>query len=99
MGEPEAVELAKRRLASADVVGVLEDLPGFVDAFEKRFGYRLWIPHLNAGHSRSLCEQEEVTDELRARVAELVRPNQEVYDFVVREVLGHPRRPEPDIRG
>jgi hypothetical protein len=85
---PDVLQRARQRLASVEVLGVLEDLPAFAQAFERRFGRRLRIPHLNAGRLRPAREREDVTDELRARMAEVVRPNQELYDFVRRERLG-----------
>jgi hypothetical protein len=85
-GQPDAAVLARarERLASVEVLGVLEDLPAFVDAFERRFGRRLSIPRLNVGRLRPAREREDVTDELRAAIAETVRPNQDLYDFVRR---------------
>lgn len=84
--EPDALELAKRRLVSVEVLGVLEDLPGFVAAFEQRFGARLVIPRANVGGLRRQRERTEVTEAIREGIAELVRPDQILYDFVVGEI-------------
>ena len=81
-----AQEAARERLASVTVLGLLEDLPGFVADFERRFGVRLRLPHANAGRLRRRAEPEELTDSLRARIRERVAPNQALYDFATLEI-------------
>jgi hypothetical protein len=83
---PDVLELACRRLASVEVLGVLEDLGGLVDAFEARFGVRLAFPHANAGSLRARRNREPVDPELRARIEQVVRPNRLLYDFVIDEL-------------
>lgn len=80
--EPEVIDLARERLARVDVLGVLEDLPGLVAAFEARFGFRLVLPRLNIGQLRVRREHSEVTDAVRDRIADIVRPDRILYDFV-----------------
>jgi hypothetical protein len=84
--EPAHVELARSRLAQVAVLGVLEDLPGFADDFQRRFGARLRLPHANAGTLRQRAARTELTDALRARIAERVAMNQELYDFARSEI-------------
>ncbi|HEX5068565.1 MAG TPA: hypothetical protein VFY49_20765, partial [Myxococcota bacterium] len=84
--EPAQIELAQSRLAQVAVLGVLEDLPGFIDDFERRFGARLRLPHANAGALRQRAAREELSDALRARIAERVAANQALYDFARSEI-------------
>ncbi len=84
--ESDVLELAKRRLASVEVLGVLEELAAFAAAFEQRFGARLAIPRANVGRLRRQRERTEVTEAIRERIAELVRPDQILYDFVLGEL-------------
>jgi hypothetical protein len=81
-----AQQAARERLASVTVFGLLEDLPGFVADFRRRFAVRLRLPHANAGRLRQRAEREESTDSLRARIEECVAPNQALYDFATLEI-------------
>jgi len=84
--DPAVLDLARRRLSGVEVIGVLEDLPSFVAAFEARFGARLIIPRANVGGRRRLREKAEITAPVVERIAELVRPDQVLYDFVQSEI-------------
>lgn len=77
---------AASHLASVDVIGVLEDLPGFGIAFQRRFGAPLRIPRANAGRLRSEGEGREITEDHVARIRELVRPNQVLYEVALSEI-------------
>ncbi|HVH20336.1 MAG TPA: hypothetical protein VNF72_18735, partial [Myxococcota bacterium] len=63
--KPHAIEAACSRLATVAAIGLLEDLPGFVDDFRQRFRVRLRLPHATAGTLRQRAEREELTDALR----------------------------------
>jgi hypothetical protein len=84
--KPHAFEAARSRLATVAVIGLLEDLPGFADDFRRHFGAKLRLPHANAGTLRQRAEREELTEALRARIAERVAPNQAIYDFARSEI-------------
>jgi hypothetical protein len=84
--EPADVELARGRLARVAVIGLLEDLPGFVDDFRRCFGARLRLPHANAGTLRQRAEREDLTDALRARIVARVVTNQALYEFAQGEI-------------
>ena len=84
--EPDVLALAERRLASVEMLGILEDLPGWLGAVEAHTGARLVIGHSNAGRLRAVREREEVADGTRARIDEIVRPNRALYDFVVKHL-------------
>ena len=88
---PAAIARARHELARLDLVGVLEDLPAFTAAYERRFDRALHIPHAHRGNLRPKAEREEVTPELRARIEELVAPNRAVYDFVRAGMASPPR--------
>ena len=90
----EVLDRARRRLVSVELLGVLEDLPAFADEFERRFGARLRIPHANAGPSHSRGEPVEA---IRARIVELVRPNQMLYDCAMKELAR--RREAREVSG
>jgi hypothetical protein len=81
-----AQQAARERLASVTVLGLLEDLPGFVADFSNRFGVRLRLLHANAGRLRQRAERAELTDSLRAKIEERVAPNQALYDFAALEI-------------
>jgi hypothetical protein len=85
--KPHALEAARSRLTTVAVIGLLGELPGFVEDFRRRFGVRLRLPHANAGTLRQRQERQELTDALRARIAERVAPNQALYDFARGEIL------------
>lgn len=82
----EALALAKRHLASVDVLGVLEDLPSFAAAFERRFATRLQIPRANVGVLRRDREEHEVSAAVRERIRDLAGPDQQLYDFALGEL-------------
>lgn len=84
--DEETIGVAARHLASVEVLGVLEDLPGFSAAFQERFGVLLRIPRANAGRLRPQLEQQEVTAAHRARIRDLVLPNQALYDVALAEI-------------
>ncbi len=67
---------ALERLA---LVGRLEDTPRFLADFEGRFGVRLSIPRRNASPAPEAMERARRDPLVRARVAELCRPNSAVY--------------------
>lgn len=56
--KPHAIEAACSRLSTVAAIGLLEDLPGFVDDFRQRFRVRLRLPHANAGPLRQRAERE-----------------------------------------
>ena len=84
--KPHAIEAACSRLATVAAIGLLEDLPGFVDDFRQRFRVRLRLPHANAGTLRQRQERVELPDALRDARAERVAPNQAIYDFARSEI-------------
>jgi hypothetical protein len=77
---------AASHLESVDVIGVLEDLPGFSIAFQRRFGAPLRIPRANAGRLRREHEDREISEDHVSRIRELVRPNQALYDVALSEI-------------
>ena len=87
---PRALDAARERLATVAVVGLLEDLPGFVADFRRRFGARLRLPHANAGRLRQEVERQEISDVLRGRIADRAAPNRALYDFA-RELISKRR--------
>ena len=85
--KPHAFEAACGRLSTVAGIGLLEDLPGFVADFQRRFGVRLRFFHANAGTLRQRQERQELSDGLRARIEARVAPNQAMYDFARSEIL------------
>jgi hypothetical protein len=82
-----AVELAKRRLAELDMVGILEDLAAFEHAFMLRYGITLKMPHKRRSPARkdptheSLMRKYKGSLEWRARVEALCRSDIELYEY------------------
>lgn len=84
-----AVRDAVAQLERFDVVGVLEELPSFLEAFRERFGVRLRMPHENSNPVAD--PHRRVPDELRREVERLCAPNRAVYERV-RATLAPPHR-------
>ena len=84
--DEQTIGVAARHLASVEVLGVLEDLPGFSAAFPERYTEALLIPRANAGRLRLGLERDEVTVAQRARIRDLVLPNQALYDVALAEI-------------
>jgi hypothetical protein len=84
----EAIDRARANLHRFAVVGLLEGLDLFRAQFRQRFGVRLELPRLNRRPRAAPSSREVVTAELRSRIAEVCRPDQEVYDYAARTVTG-----------
>jgi hypothetical protein len=74
----EAVRRAIENLRGFTLVGTLEDLPSFTDAFERSFGHALDVPRLNVTSARRQ-PPAEVAPGVAERVRELCWPDLEVY--------------------
>jgi len=64
----EAVDRAVANLRELDLVGTLEDLSGFQDAFEAKFGYSLSVPRHNVTSERRKpppAVEPDVADQIR----------------------------------
>jgi len=75
----EAVERAISNLRELDIVGTLEDLAGFSEAFQARFDYPLNIPHLNATSKAKGKPRPDAERQVAARVREFCEPDLRVF--------------------
>lgn len=74
----EAVDQAITNLRELDLVGTLEDLPGFQSAFESRFGCSLDIPRLNVTADRRK-PPPEIEPDVLDRVRRVCEPDLRVF--------------------
>jgi hypothetical protein len=74
-----AVSRAIDNLRDFFLVGTLEDLPSFSDAFAESFGSSLDIPRLNVTSAGGRESRAEVGPRIAERVRELCGPDLEVY--------------------
>lgn len=74
---PEALELAKERLAKFAVVGFLDDLDGFCAKYREVFGVSLNIARLNAAPDKKPAYSDAQMERIRA----LCAPDLEIYRF------------------
>lgn len=74
---PEALELAKARLAKFAVIGFLDDLEGFTARYRDVFGVSLRVARLNAAPDRKPDYSEAQMERIRA----LCAPDLEIYRF------------------
>jgi hypothetical protein len=75
-----AIAQAKSNLEKFTIVGLLEDLGGFVDRFERTYGVRVPIGHANRNPLRPTSQKEQISAELRQKVEKLCAPDLEVYE-------------------
>jgi len=78
----DAVRRAVENLGRFAIVGRLEDLDGFNDAFEARFGRRLAIPRRNVNRERPERAEVARRPELLERIRKLCAPDRRVYEGV-----------------
>ncbi len=83
-----AIERAKRNLDRFHLVGVLDRLDRFAADFEKMFGRKLSFPELRRSPVSKKAQDAEVTPEIMEKVQHICRPNSEIYDYVVNELIG-----------
>lgn len=82
-GSEAAVAEAVRRLERFAVVGALERLDAFVDAFEARLGPRLRLGRRNQGPVSEDRRNAQITADIRRQVETLCEPNRRVYEAVL----------------
>ncbi|MEH6607262.1 MAG: hypothetical protein V7711_16905 [Pseudomonadales bacterium] len=82
----EAIQDAIDSLKRFSLVGVMENLEKFTTSFEAAFGRKLEIPNKNQSPA-SQIQMEVVTDEIKARVAEICAPDIRIYNYAI-EHLG-----------
>jgi len=73
------VERAKRNLEKFDLVGVLEDMDGFMRAFHARFGRRLWVRQKNRSPAPQSRRNSRLSDADMEKLRALCAPNMAIY--------------------
>jgi hypothetical protein len=86
---PEAIQRAIANLEKFHLVGVLERMDTFLDEFEQLFGARLSVAQRNVNPVSREERDRQLTPEIMDKIREICRPNQQIYDHVVRELVGH----------
>lgn len=76
----ERLEQARRTLDKFALVGVLEDLPMFIHAFEDKFGAELDVMSRNRNPASKNQRRQELTPELEERIREMNAPNIAIYE-------------------
>jgi hypothetical protein len=87
-GEDDIVEEAIQNIAKFDVVGVLDDLGTFKSDLRYVLGADINIPVRNASPTSAAQKRKEITPEIHRRVVEVCQPDQAVYDYVVKNLIG-----------
>lgn len=76
------VERAVGNLKRLQLVGTIDRLPSFCEAFRRRFGYSLRLPHRNASLAASAVKRSTVTPAQRQRIEALCAPDIQVFDQI-----------------
>jgi malonyl CoA-acyl carrier protein transacylase len=79
-----AVANAIANLRSFAIVGVLENLQGFENAVQQRYGVRSAIGHHNRNPSSGYPKFNEQPKELQNRIRELCQPDVKIYETFTR---------------
>jgi hypothetical protein len=79
---PEAIEAAVTNLARFDVVGRLDDLPGFEQQINQALGLRLKVGHENRATRRTAASEAMTDPELKAQIQALCAPDIAVWDRI-----------------
>jgi hypothetical protein len=82
MPSDEQINDAKRTLDAFDVAGVLEDVPGFVDRFDERFGVRLKMGRKRTSPASRSQRERQLSPEVRQKIRKICRPNMAVYEHL-----------------
>ena len=77
--DPGAIAQAAANLGRFQIVGLFEDLPGFVRWLESDLGVRLSLRHLNHSPRPAGILEKELTTELIEEIRVLCAPSQAVY--------------------
>ena len=80
---PQAINRAKENLHKFKVVGCLEYQENFLEQFEEQFGRKLKIKQLNKSPKSASYKKSIITEEIKAEIRELCKPDMEVYQYAV----------------
>ena len=78
-----AIDHAVGNLAKFDLVGVLEQLDRFADRFQQQYGAKLSITHKNRNPLAQQRQNEQISEEMLAKIRELCRPNLALYHYAI----------------
>jgi hypothetical protein len=82
------VQCAITNIDKFDVVGVLEELGAFKRDLSRVLGANINIPVRNTNPTPTKQKRSEITREIHRKVVEICKPDQQVYDHVVHNLLG-----------
>lgn len=84
----DAVQLAISNLSKFSLIGVLERLDIFADAFNNIFKKKIAIDYLNVNPIPKYKQQEAVTENVLNKVIEICQPNIQIYNFALERLTG-----------
>lgn len=82
-----AIDHAIGNLCKFDLVGVLEELDQFTTRFQQQYGAKLAITHKNRNPLGKGRQQEQISEEMLAKIRKLCQPNLAFYDYAVRHLI------------
>lgn len=85
-GSDVAIQQAIANLEKFAVVGLLEKLEWFYQDFQTVFGAKLHIEARNKNPLSSKQQKQQISDDMRAQVEEICRPNIQIYQAAMAKV-------------
>ncbi|MEM9808920.1 MAG: hypothetical protein AAF959_27005, partial [Cyanobacteria bacterium P01_D01_bin.56] len=85
-GSDAAIQQAIANLEKFAVVGVLEKLEWFYHDFQTAFGAKLHIESRNKNPLSSKQQKQQISDDIRAQVEEICRPNIQIYQAAMARI-------------
>ncbi len=79
----EAIEKAKDNLGKFKIIGLLENLEGFVGEFRNRYEIELKIENMNQGPKSESQVKNVISEEVEARIREICKPDLEIYRHAI----------------
>ena len=77
----EAIQRAKENTEKIDIIGFIEQLDQFVNQFNKRFGKKLKIEHINKSTVSIDTKNEYFSKDILERIQDICKPDIEVYRY------------------
>lgn len=84
----EAIDQAIENVKLFHLVGLVEEMPLFVQEFEQLFGAKLDIPVLRTNPVSQEAQQDMISPEAMVRIRELNQPNMAIYSYVRDNLIG-----------
>lgn len=85
-----AIERAINNLKKFHLVGVLEQLPNFIEQFFTLYKVRLKVPRMMKSPVSEDFKVKQITPEITAKVEEMNKPNLAIYNYIVENIISPP---------